>query len=88
MCVESVDLPDEASVDDIRIDPAVDLEVDRERVIARGRLIEFEDRPWPYPETADRTLSGGDVEIPLTPYHDWATRGPSTMRVWIPITTG
>ena len=87
LCVESVDLPDEASVDDIRIDPGSDLEVHKEKVIARGRLLEFEDRPWPYPETNDHALSGRDVEIPLTPYHHWANRGPSTMRVWIPAAT-
>lgn len=23
-------------------------------------------------------------EVALVPYHDWAQRGPSTMRVWIP----
>lgn len=23
-------------------------------------------------------------EVPLLPYHDWANRGPSTMRVWVP----
>jgi hypothetical protein len=25
------------------------------------------------------------VEVPLVPYHDWANRGPSTMRVWLPV---
>ncbi|MFI5695486.1 hypothetical protein ACIA58_26780 [Kribbella sp. NPDC051586] len=24
------------------------------------------------------------LEVPLIPYRDWAERGPSTMRVWIP----
>lgn len=28
--------------------------------------------------------SGETVEAPLIAYHDWARRGPSTMRVWIP----
>ena len=27
------------------------------------------------------------IELTLTPYHSWANRGPSTMRVWIPATT-
>ncbi|MDF2507909.1 MAG: hypothetical protein K0Q52_1768 [Microbacterium sp.] len=44
-------------------------------------------------------VSGGQVRLPvrnrasgevadalLVPYHDWAQRGPSTMRVWIPTT--
>ncbi len=30
-------------------------------------------------ESAEETF-----EVPLLPYHDWANRGPSTMRVWIP----
>jgi len=29
--------------------------------------------------------TGGEpVEVALVPYHEWAERGPSTMRVWIP----
>jgi hypothetical protein len=23
--------------------------------------------------------------VALYPYHDWANRGPSTMRVWMPV---
>ncbi|MGH8840269.1 MAG: hypothetical protein ACRDVO_13605 [Jiangellaceae bacterium] len=26
----------------------------------------------------------GGLEIPPLPYHAWANRGPSTMRVWMP----
>ena len=29
---------------------------------------------------------GPPREVPLIPYHQWANRGPSTMRVWIPTT--
>ena len=28
--------------------------------------------------------TGDTVDAPLIAYHDWARRGPSTMRVWIP----
>jgi uncharacterized protein len=28
---------------------------------------------------------GDELDVPLVPYHDWAERGPSTMRVWLPI---
>lgn len=31
-----------------------------------------------------RRSSGDVVDTPLVAYHDWARRGPSTMRVWIP----
>lgn len=34
-----------------------------------------------------RNRTSGEVtETVLVPYHDWAQRGPSTMRVWIPTT--
>jgi DUF1680 family protein len=29
--------------------------------------------------------TGPPVDVPLVPYYDWAERGPSTMRVWLPI---
>ncbi|MEV7631825.1 beta-L-arabinofuranosidase domain-containing protein [Microbacterium sp. NPDC089318] len=42
------------------------------------------DRAWPFGgEAAGETVT--DVRrVPLVRYHDWAERGPSTMRVWIP----
>ncbi len=33
-----------------------------------------------------RRSTGDTVDAPLIPYRDWARRGPSTMRVWIPTT--
>ena len=38
---------------------------------------------WPY-GAADAATEGDGIPIPLVPYHSWANRGPSTMRVWIP----
>ncbi|WP_432042693.1 glycoside hydrolase family 127 protein [Streptomyces cadmiisoli] len=71
-------------------------------VVVQGELIapdQARDTPWPYrpldgptepptdapdepatPTTAERT------GIALIPYHSWANRGPSTMRVWLPTT--
>ena len=41
--------------------------------------------PWPYGDEIDAAPVGASVqEVALVPYHDWAERGPSTMRVWIP----
>ena len=45
------------------------------------------DRAWPYPEGGHAPESAPSVEVPLVPYHEWAERGPSTMRVWIPAAT-
>ena len=55
------------------------------------------DRAWPYvePSTAGAPASDADVdlqpttaEIDLVPYYAWSNRGPSTMRVWIPLSEG
>jgi uncharacterized protein len=37
---------------------------------------------WPYGDPSARP--GTPVQLHLTPYHRWARRGPSTMRVWLP----
>jgi DUF1680 family protein len=83
LCVESVDLPDEQSVDTVRIDPDSALEESNGTVSAGGSLLTFEDRAWP--EAGPVIAGRSDTVIPLRPYHDWANRGPSTMRVWIPV---
>jgi DUF1680 family protein len=83
LCVESVDLPGENSVDNLRIDTGAELSESNGVVTAAGTLQTFEDRSWPSPGAV---VSGrSDVMVPLTPYHRWANRGPSTMRVWIPV---
>ena len=84
LCVESVDLPDGVDVDAVRIDPDADLREADGVVSAGGRIVGFEDRPWPYPEPSGSAAHGDEVPLPLVPYHDWAKRGPSTMRVWVP----
>ncbi|GAA1918118.1 glycoside hydrolase family 127 protein [Microbacterium aoyamense] len=49
------------------------------RVARRGSR----DAGWPYDSDAGGPAER-HVEVPLVPYHSWAERGPSTMRVWIP----
>ncbi|WP_198410825.1 glycoside hydrolase family 127 protein [Microbacterium halophytorum] len=81
--LESVDLPGGADVADAEL---VADEPPREadgRVVAMLRLREHPDAAWPF-GTAQAPASGAPVEVPLVPYHSWAQRGPSTMRVWIP----
>ncbi|KHD77610.1 hypothetical protein MB27_10450 [Actinoplanes utahensis] len=82
-CAESVDLPPGVALDTIRLEPGTDL-VERDgAVIVTGRAVPVDDDAWPYaaPGVSD---AGTAVEIPLYPYHRWARRGPSAMRVWIP----
>lgn len=85
LCVESVDLPGAGHVDRLRLDTSVPPWEADGRVRVRARALTFEDRPWPY--VAYRPEAGRaapDLDVALVPYHDWANRGPSTMRVWIP----
>ena len=93
LCVESVDVPEVDHVDRLRLDTSVaPWEVDG-RVVVRARPRAFADDAWPYSATGpatgpepDGAARYPDLDVTLVPYHDWANRGPSTMRVWIPTT--
>jgi DUF1680 family protein len=87
LCVESVDLPDDADVDVVQVDTAT-APVERDgAVIVSGELVEPPQASWPYGSQASLDPRPRQaVEIPLRPYHSWAERGPSTMRVWMPTT--
>jgi DUF1680 family protein len=85
LCAESVDLPGECHADLVRVDPSVTPRDDDGAVVVAGRLLDPVDEPWPYLDQPDgASAAGGDAELPLVPYHSWANRGPSTMRVWLP----
>ena len=94
LCLESTDLPDGVALDDVFLTDA-DL-----RATGRGAIATLQRRrssvgglsPWPYgventqPENGE--VDGGQVDVELQPYFHWANRGPSTMRVWIPVGLG
>ncbi|MEW1717944.1 beta-L-arabinofuranosidase domain-containing protein [Streptomyces sp. NPDC093109] len=88
-CAESVDLPDGQDVDAVRVDPSTSpQDGPAGTVLAPGALTVRNRRPdpsWPYtpPEEAPAPAERRS-EIVLVPYHSWANRGPSTMRVWLP----
>ena len=89
LCLESTDLG--ASVNIVRIRTASP-PVERDGVVrVPAATREPHDSSWPYqsaPQDSARPNGHGDVDhglVPLVPYHKWANRGPSTMRVWIPI---
>ncbi|TPQ23999.1 glycoside hydrolase family 127 protein [Streptomyces sporangiiformans] len=46
----------------------------------------YEPHSHPSPRPEGRTTAAGRTEVVLVPYHSWANRGPSTMRVWLPTT--
>ncbi|MCI1663307.1 MAG: glycoside hydrolase family 127 protein [Actinomyces sp.] len=99
LCLESVDLPRGLSVEDIELSPSFRvIEDDRGPVLVGARAIPRLDGSWPYHEVATgsagpRTPVGAPTGasgaalpgIRLIPYHAWANRGPSTMRVWMPV---
>ncbi|BEP13692.1 glycoside hydrolase family 127 protein [Acidothermaceae bacterium B102] len=86
LCLESTDLDlDAGSLSDLRIDPAVAPRDVEGRVVVQLLVADDEPTDWPY--SADGPHAPRDVlaiEATLIPYHDWANRGPSTMRVWLP----
>lgn len=121
LCAESVDLPAELDLEDLRVDLSVAPQPSPE-----GAMVRVRRRPEPiawlggwgpygYPlhqldndlvtdggktaessTTAHGTVLEADTAasapepdlghwVLLRPYHQWANRGPSTMRVWLPV---
>lgn len=86
LCLESTDLG--ASVNTVSVDtslPPVELDG---AVLVSATTVDPHDTPWPFGPDADavapeRVTDRGLVQ--LVPYHAWANRGPSTMRVWMPV---
>jgi DUF1680 family protein len=81
-CLESTDTPTIASVNEARIVP--ELEDDNGRVTVGVRPLVPVDESWPFGPT-DASLAPDSERVPLVPYYSWANRGPSTMRVWLPV---
>ena len=95
LCLESVDLdaatagaiPD---VSAIELDPATPPQDVDGAVTVHLRPLSTSPHPWPYTAPAANTSATAErhsVAVPLVPYHDWAERGGSTMRVWLPVGT-
>jgi DUF1680 family protein len=85
LCAESTDLPRDVTLDAIRLmdsRPATPTDRGAEAWFSISR------RPladWPYGRTPARAIDEGVSRLALHPYFAWANRGPSTMRVFIPI---
>lgn len=82
MCAESIDL-EAASVSDLD-SLTVDTSVAPENGAVKGWVDPPADRPWPYGAPAEIEGPRSPRVVPLIPYHRWARRGPTTMRVWLP----
>lgn len=83
MCAESVDQEDGVTLDDVQVDTSVAPEA----TAVKGRLIRPVQRDWPYQSRNEIPESSEPIVVALVPYHRWARRGPSTMRIWLPTAT-
>ena len=88
--LESVDLVEAgvgtADVADVVVDATVPPHERDGRVLVAVRERHPAIGPWPYGEEIEATRVGASAhEVALVPYHEWAERGPSTMRVWLPV---
>ena len=85
MALESVDLGDDVATARVLTDvPPVDDAAGVRVPVRRAALV---DEDWPYGQAPAGGAAPSDTEtlVPLVPYHSWAERGPSTMRVWMPV---
>ncbi|MEU4241486.1 beta-L-arabinofuranosidase domain-containing protein [Actinoplanes sp. NPDC026619] len=82
MCAESTDQEDGVHLDEIQVDTSVAPEAGA----AKGRRAKPADSGWPYRSHRPALERPDPVVVPLLPYHRWARRGPSTMRIWLPTT--
>jgi DUF1680 family protein len=86
LCLESTDLPADAdSLSDVRLNVEVtphevDGQVRVQLLIGTNAV-----RGWPYADVPSDLVRSHVADVALVPYHDWANRGPSTMRVWLPV---
>ena len=85
-CVESIDLPGNRHVDDLRVDPTGAIRDTDGQVSVRGTLVEDQSAGWPYSTQNEPEGVGAQPgNVALTPYYDWANRGPGSMRIWLPV---
>jgi DUF1680 family protein len=106
LALESVDLPDGVTLDQVRLDPEVAPRPHADGAVVRALVVPLPDGGTGMPPFASTgsassisassvsASSGGSggpdgaapavLDLPLVPYHRWAERGPSTMRVFIP----
>ncbi|GAB2468145.1 glycoside hydrolase family 127 protein [Xylanimonas ulmi] len=82
--LESTDLGADVATARVRTDvaPSDDDGVVRVRVATA----QTDDADWPYSRAPREPQAGDERLVPLVPYHSWAERGPSTMRIWMPVT--
>lgn len=84
LCAESLDLPPDATLDDLRVDPGV-APVERDGTVTVRAVVESRpSEPWPYAATPSAATGvTATTQLALLPYHQRAEQGPAVMRVWL-----
>ncbi|RZT66427.1 hypothetical protein EV140_0101 [Microcella alkaliphila] len=84
LCVERL-ASEEFAVDDLRVAGEPRDTVDGP--VLPVRAVTHHDAEWPFGAAvgASPSVEASVFEVPLIPYHRWGNRGPSTMRVWMPV---
>ncbi|MFT4284091.1 MAG: glycoside hydrolase family 127 protein, partial [Protaetiibacter sp.] len=83
-CLESVDAPEGIDLARVAVRPDAALVREGDLVRTTVRIGGGADAAWAYAPT-EPAQTGPAAEVALIPYHRWAERGPSTMRVWLPV---
>jgi DUF1680 family protein len=86
LALEDIDLPAGMDVAQIAIDTRKTPVAAADGATVWVRRHEPSPAEWPFGEAGD--VVGESIEASLIPYFRWANRGPSTMRVWLPIDAG
>ncbi|WP_456284111.1 glycoside hydrolase family 127 protein [Microbacterium sp. JZ101] len=88
LCVESLDLPPQTRIDGVRVDTRFEPRPDADgAVVSVAMAPERDPRGWAYGPVPAESPQERRSEVRLIPYHRWAERGPSTMRVFLPALT-
>jgi DUF1680 family protein len=83
LVMESVDLLPDWSVNDVTADPD-SIVTDETGTTIEVRRRTMDPAPWPYfPRPSGPAAERARTR--LIPYHEWANRGPATMRAWLPL---
>lgn len=88
LCVESRDLPDPAALDDVRLLPLPPRPL-ADGARAHAVIVEpaTGTSVLPYGPSTRAGRVARSVDVTFVPYHRWAERGPSQMRVFVPLAT-
>jgi DUF1680 family protein len=85
LCAESTDLPADVALDAIRVSDSQPATATDRGAEAWFSISSRSRADWPYTHSPVTVSDERRTRLALHPYFAWANRGPSTMRVFIPV---